>query len=177
MKKSAAIFLLAIFLFNIVGYFLAFSVVKYQVRKEIKKQIKLGLPESELTFLHIAKSDEDELSWVESGKEFIYKDQMYDVVRVESKQDTTIYQCIKDTQEDALFAHLGDHVQKHIAENKPMKNNGAKKLGQHVIKIYFLSEVTYFLALTESIIEFPSINNVCVSAVKKVHSPPPELVS
>ena len=56
MKKAAAIFLLGIFLFNTAGYFIAFKSVQYQIKKEIKAEIKKNINSDELTAIIIRRN-------------------------------------------------------------------------------------------------------------------------
>ena len=175
MKKTAAIFLLFIFLFNIMGYFFAFKAVNYQVKKEIKKQIKHGIPDKELTIIVIKSSESTELTWIESD-EFIYKEEMYDVIKSEISDKTTIYKCLKDTQEKKLFAHLDEHIEKHIADNKPLKNKAAQNLKQHIVKLYFSTTQLFFFYFSENSNPFSWITICYTPALKESTSPPPEKI-
>jgi len=75
MKKAAAIFLLGIFLFNIAGYFIAFKLVQYQIKKEIKAEIKKNINSDELTAIIISKKQINKIDWLEEGKEMNYNGQ------------------------------------------------------------------------------------------------------
>ena len=72
MKKAAAIFLLGIFLFNTAGYFIAFKSVQYQIKKEIKAEIKKNINSDELTVIIISKKQINKIDWLEEGKEMNY---------------------------------------------------------------------------------------------------------
>ncbi|MDQ3047741.1 MAG: hypothetical protein M3R27_09355 [Bacteroidota bacterium] len=146
MKKAAVILLLGIFLFNLGGYFVAFKALEFQAKKEIKAQIKNGIPENEMIRIVINSSNSSELDWIKSDKEFRYKGEMYDIVRIEIKNSGTEYFCIQDKQEKILFANLEDHIRQHISDNKPLKNKTAKELKDHVLKVYS-SEIKIALPL------------------------------
>lgn len=95
-----------IFLYNIVGIFFVFKYQQHVIRNEIRRQIKIGLPESELQTIHITASNYKEIIWYEDN-EFMYHGMMYDVVhkKVNGLYSIT-FQCVNDNQESALFSKL-----------------------------------------------------------------------
>jgi len=137
MKKITPIFLICIFLFNTVGYYIAFKAVHYSVKKEIKSQIKSSLDITELTIITLNKKDLDKIEWKDDGEEMVYNDEMYDIVRSTETITSITYYCINDKKEKLLFANLEEHISIHIAADKPVKNPASKKLIDHVVKLYF----------------------------------------
>lgn len=175
MKKIAAAFLLVIFLFNTAGYFIAFKAVRYQIKKEIQSEIKLGLKPSELTAITIDKGKLDKLDWLENGKEMYYKGELYDIVKSSENTTSITYYCIDDNQEESLFAHMDEHINMHIAANKPLKNENGKNLSNSVIKLYFTNAKLISFPVFSSnnlFFSFPLIYN---SVIIDVISPPPQL--
>ena len=98
MKKAISIFLLGIFLFNTAGYFVFFKIAQIEIKKEIKKEIKLNLQSEELTAITFLNSEIQSIPWIETNKEFIFRDQMFDVVKSESNETETTFYCINDKQ-------------------------------------------------------------------------------
>jgi hypothetical protein len=143
MRTFIAAFLFIVFLFNVAGYFFAFKVVRNQVRKEVKREIEKGVPEQFLTRIVISKQDEELLSWHRVDHEFSYKNQLYDIVRMEKADDTTIYYCLRDSQEEALFADLEHHIDRHLSDKPPANNSSGKKIADNVIKLYYFEENSF----------------------------------
>jgi hypothetical protein len=135
LKRIAAILLLSVFVLNLGGFFLVFKIQQRHVRKEIKEQIRQGVPEGELTVIKVTPENESELEW-EHSKEFEYKGMMYDVVRKIILDETTIlYYCVSDTQETELFAYLEDEIKKSMDTKKDGKNS-SKNLFKLLSGIY-----------------------------------------
>lgn len=137
MKKVASILLLFIFLFNTIGYFIAFKAFQFHLKSEIKKEIKNGLSNEQLTIIHFDKNNLCDIEWMKKGKEFCHKGKLYDIVKIKETQSTITYYCINDSQEKTLFANLEEHINIHISNNKPLKNSLPQKLVENVIKVYF----------------------------------------
>lgn len=173
MKKAIAIVLFFIFLFNTAGYFIAFKAAEYQVKNEINSQIKSGLINEELTSITIDKKDIGNIDWEESGKEMVYRNERYDIVKTTETATSITYVCINDKKEETLFANLDEHVNTHIA-NAPLKNSHQKKLADHVTKLYFSSEQLIAFNTNQLFSAFflTSINYTPV--LIETNSPPPE---
>ena len=175
MKKLVAITVLSIFLFNLGGFFLVFKYQQSVVRKEIKKQIKEGVPEDELTIIKQTSEIFDELVWIKPKKEFTYKGTMYDVVRktIEDNGDIT-YHCINDTQETTLFVNLDNQVKK----NMDARNNGKDPLKNLFQSLYFSEHISPVdLKLHENKINlFGEYSSHYSSPELNVSGPPPEFI-
>ncbi len=123
MKKILPLFLLCIFLFNTVGYYVAFKVAQVEIKREIKKEIKLNLNEDELTIIRFTRKEIKSIKWLEINKEFFYSDQLFDIVRIAEDESSVTFYCINDKQERKLFSTLEDQVLKHIQNNKNSNKN------------------------------------------------------
>ncbi|MCE9539543.1 MAG: hypothetical protein K8R85_10025 [Bacteroidetes bacterium] len=175
MKKIAVIFFLFVFLFNTMGYFIAFKAVHYQIKKEIKAEIKRKVNPSELTVIVINKKRINQIDWLENGKEMYHDGKLYDIVRNTENDTSIIYYCINDKQEEELFAHLEEHINAHIAANKPIRNKSTKKLADNIIKLYFSNKTSHSFNSDSNIItQFPGVYFTYVSPTLKRNSPPPE---
>lgn len=177
MKKVISIFLFGIFLFNMAGYFIAFKSFQYQIKKEIKAEIKRIVNPDELTAIVINKKQINKIDWLEKGKEMYYNGKLYDVIKHTEDAASITYYCINDKQEELLFANLEEHIATHIAANKPIKNQASKKLADKVAKLYFLNEqLTKFNIISFNLTQFSSTNLIYRSTLIETDSPPPEFV-
>jgi hypothetical protein len=109
MRPMVATGLLLILLLPAAGSQLYFGFRFHQIKKDIKRQLKQGVPDDELELLKIPRSFEtgaDPRFERIHAREFRYLGRMYDIVRQETRGDTTWYWCIHDFRESALFAQL-----------------------------------------------------------------------
>lgn len=176
MKKIAVVSLLAIFLFNSVGYYIVFKVAQLEARKEIKTKIKLGLPEKELTAIEFKKSELKNIHWVKENKEFYHQNKLYDVVKKDEKNSSVVFYCIDDKQEHTLFASLDDHVNTFISLNSSKKNSTSKKLNDHVLKIYFSHNHDFHFSNNSTSVNYSFSTKNYQSEFPEINSPPPEFV-
>jgi hypothetical protein len=177
MKKVAAIFLLSIFLFNTVGYYIAFQAVQYQIKAEVKSEIIKGLPIDKLEIVIISKNNLSKVEWFENGDEMEYNGNRYDIVKITKNETSTTYYCMNDKQEEQLFSNLDNHINTHIAANKPVKNQAAKNLEKSVVKVYFQSkQFLKFTVLELNSSKFSPVQLNYTSALLETNSPPPEFV-
>lgn len=150
MKKFLQIitftFVIAASLFFVAGQSLDYFVFKYRqtvIRKEIKKQIKNGVEESELFVFSYEKIQTGNVEWVKEGKEFRINGSMYDIVHLKIENGEWIYKCVNDTQEAKLFVELDNLVKKRMNGNS--SDDYLKNLVKDFVKVYFDSESTCFL--------------------------------
>lgn len=176
MKKTVVLFLLCIFLFNNIGYYVAFKVLQCHVKREIKAEIKKGLQLSDLAIITLQQDELATIDWRDNGKEMVYNGELFDIVRrVEDKNAVTFY-CINDKQEHELFANLDDHINRHMLGDEPLKNKDAKKIKNQVIKLYYANEMNRNVIISTWV---PSsfIYSSIISAVPlEVDAPPPQQV-
>ncbi|PKP02308.1 MAG: hypothetical protein CVU11_12315 [Bacteroidetes bacterium HGW-Bacteroidetes-6] len=137
-KKITAILLVLMLLLNSVGYFFIFETARFWVQKDVKKQIKAGVPDSELSVISISETDilQGNLGfrWVKKNKEFVFQNQMYDVVRSDLFNGKYIFYCIHDEQETQLFANLNNMVQRELATNSNIPLQ-AKNVSNCIIRL------------------------------------------
>jgi hypothetical protein len=174
LKRTFSILFLCVFGFHLTGLFLVFKVQQYQVRKEIKQQIKLGVPEDELARITVTSDNEHLLDW-EHDKEFRYKGTMYDVVKKEViDTNTVVYHCITDKQETKLFTNLDQQVRKEMETKN--KGNDMKDL-LNLLSISYSQPVK-----TTWSIQQKDLNTTFrytfyyTSPLLEITSPPPETV-
>jgi len=83
MKKIIFYLLFSIFIYQIGGYVISFSIMKYSIKSEMKSKIKKSLNANEYQFFNLNKiSKENSFKWEEKNKEFWYKGRIYDIVKI-----------------------------------------------------------------------------------------------
>ena len=110
-----------------------------QIKKEIKRQLKQGVPDNELVLLGIPAELEKEPNTHFQrihAREFKYLGQMYDIVRQESCDDTTWYWCIHDFKESALFAEL-DGLAGQLREGDLPSRESRSRLVRYFQTLFF----------------------------------------
>lgn len=173
MKKTASIFLLTIFLFNTVGYYVFFKVAQSKIKSEIKKELKLNLNANELTLIQFRSEEINKIHWMEKGKEFIYNNQMFDIVKSTNNNGIITYYCINDKQEKKLFQHLEEQVLKQIEQNKNSKNNSSKKGADQQTITYFFETISLTIFQRVTSIKFDLSGKQYASVEKSITTPPP----
>ena len=167
-----------VFLFNITGTFFLFKIQQYGIRKEIKRQIKEGVPEGELHQFILSKNQYANLDWVRPGLEFRFGKEMFDIVRTENMEGEIKLHCVNDFDEALLFIQLDRRVEKKIEQESKTPNSALNSIGE-ILKIVYLK-----WEFKESLIHFvkrPSQNFVDLennysSIYLEIHTPPPDIV-
>lgn len=179
MKKklhiAISVLLLLVITSSSIGVYPAFKLLQYRARREVKQQIKKGVPESELHRI-VVTGNEDKMSWVKPNKEFVLNGNMYDVVRRETEEGKLVFYCINDEQEEQLFTYLDEMVSQQLVNPKSKTSGPAKTLIKIMSQDYLLTD-NIKIALSESDIKKEqtvdlSYNNLLC----EVGTPPPELV-
>jgi hypothetical protein len=129
--------------------------------------------EAVTTTITINKSEKNKIKFYGDNEEMMYNDHMYDIAKTSETETTITYYCINDSKETNLIASLDDHINTHVAANKPLKDNGSKKITEHVVKIYFATKNTFTFDLTTKQTDFAEQNMMYVSAQKQNCTPPP----
>jgi len=134
------------------------SVQLAHVRHEMKQRIKAGVPEEDLVLLKIAKAEEQNSEVFERihSREFRYKGEMYDVIRLEEKGNTTYYTCIHDVKESKLFEQLDEMVVKTLTEDTRERHQQEIMLG-FFTKVYLPGvrpELSYFQTKAKSVFAY-----------------------
>ena len=127
MKKISTGIIILLFLFTSGGYYLFFRAMQYQARQEISQKIKKGVNENDLTLIVAPLNGGKEISWTKPGKEFLYKGEMYDVVKTETRGQKKYYYCINDTKEKQLVARYMNHRRQREKTARRLKQTQSNK--------------------------------------------------
>ena len=168
MRKYISFILILIFLFDIGGYYFWFCIWQDHLQKEIRQEIRNGLEEDDLVLITAPINGESGISWIEPNKEFRYKGEMYDVVKIIIQNQNKYYYCIKDIKEKQLIANYN--------KNHNSKKEDGKKIKefkyQYIPQQFSLTYCTYTSDLTSATIVF-----LYKSKIIDIHSPPPKPVN
>jgi hypothetical protein len=165
LRKYLSVIVLMFFIFNIVGYYLWFSYVKNNIQKEVRQEIRRGLAEKDLTLITVPIGDESGIRWIKPGKEFTFRGEMYDVVKIKILKDKKIYSCINDTKEKKLIADF--------AKNNESSSKTKRLLG-HFHYTYIIQPDNLFHIIESSNHDYCIKSFELESAVKEVTLPPPK---
>ncbi len=118
MRKFLQIGFLMLFTYQLVGFFAFFEIEHYLIRKQIKKAIKLSVPEKQLISFHFSEKESQHLKWVKPH-EFRLNGRFYDVVHKQKVKGIWHYQCINDIQETKLFERLSTATAVNLTSTPP----------------------------------------------------------
>src|ERR1039458_7916841 len=106
-KKILTLFLLAIFAFNVIGYFLFFGISEIRVKKEIAETISAGnlFSKTEIIAFPINAFNDQEQD------EIWYNNKLYDILKKETKNDSIFFYVLNDQKEERLISKLGTHLE------------------------------------------------------------------
>lgn len=168
MRNLVAIALLFFMLLQAAGYIVVFEIQKHGIRREIKQQIKAGVPQAELVLFKICEEKPDPAFQRVDEHEFRYDGKMYDIVRQESHGDRTWYYCLADEKETQLFAHLEELVKRGMNQNPEQQQRLERLL--NICGLLFFSPGDE-LACREAIAEM-ALSNDCFELKNWITSPP-----
>lgn len=178
MKKAFSITLLALFIFQFIGYYFVYIGLRYQAKSEMITRLDTRAYSADETItLKIPFSlpywmDSEDYQRIDG--EFQYQGDFYKLVEQKLEKDTLYVVCIKDMSEKRLFNTMSDYVK--LSNDMPSSSNQALKLLGSFIKDYVKStqtEITLSLGWTlECAFEEPSFN--LLKLAHPVSSPPPE---
>jgi hypothetical protein len=135
MKRLFAILLIALFLFNTLGYYFVFSYNQHLVRSEMKDQVKAGVFKGSTIILNISDpAFNTDFKRVEKG-EFIYRGNLYDIISEKANGNFTTFYCIHDKNEERLLAGLYNYFERAIVQKNPEKVKHSLAMIYHVIKL------------------------------------------
>lgn len=167
MRRLISILLVFTFLFNIGGYYLWYSVIKYGIQKEIGEEIAAGINDEDLTLIVIPDIGKSGITWIKPAKEFRYKGEMYDVVKTKNLPGKKHFYCINDTKEKQLIAGFD--------KTHNTKKESEKKLKRTFNYSFYLQSFTVTKLVYPIEFTFPTIINFYLSNAIDIHFPPPKL--
>ncbi len=173
--RALASILLSLLLLQSAGPIVFLQLQQRQIRREMKRAIRAGLPEEKLQrFVMEADgrfTDRGEVEWIEPH-EFRHNGVMYDIARRESDGDRTVLFCVRDDAETALYAQLDRLAREET--NNPERSREASRLMRHLLQPVLPPEPLHFNTdLVSTSLPRPA-TPALLRAVLPPPTPPPE---
>ncbi len=145
------------------------------VKHEVKWKMIDGMDKEELVLLKFTKEEiKTKLRWKHS-REFEYKQQMYDIVEFEEKENYIYYWCWGDTKETKLNKQLAQLIAQTV-HRSPEKKEKQKQLKSIYKSLYYSEGIGEKLKITYTEKDTYSGYNIALtSLVYPPPVPPPKL--
>ncbi len=172
MRKILLISLLALLIYNSIGFVISFQHFRHEWQLKVREQLAISYGKDEVIFFTFHKNNS------QSHKhEFEINGQFYDVISRESQGDSVVVKCFSDKKETQLIAQFHDDIQKNIAQ----KTDSQKKTQlffTYLLKDFIFDNALY-LTIPPSVLEVKkslflpilSFYPLCCIAI---NAPPPE---
>lgn len=169
MKKFSLIILISVLAYSQVGYYFVLRHSQFVQKEVIKEKILSQLKDDELKIISLT-DDHQQIFWEESGKEFLFNGEMYDVVKTKTVNGKVMLYCINDKKEKILIDNY-NQVTKH--------NSSADKKGKNAIDnsfnlFVYQDEKNIKLFAIHDLNKFYSIVPHLASGIDDNTSPPPK---
>ena len=172
MRKLLLISLLALLIYNSIGFVISFQHFRHEWQMKVREQLAISYGKDEVSFFTFHKNNS------KSNKhEFDINGQFYDVISREIQGDSVIVKCFSDEKETQLIAQFHDDIQKNMAQ----KTDSQKKtqLFFNYLLKDFIFDNEFHLAMPPSVLE---VKKSLFSVLKSFYSycfipieiPPPE---
>lgn len=176
MRKTIALLICIIFLLNLSGHYIMFSIIRQQARSDMKAFIKNNLGDEELEKIIISDNDltssASQIKFIKKN-EFIHKGKLYDIVRRKREDNQTVFYCINDKTEEKLFSNLDEHIKRN-SDSSPV----SKSLSALILKILTKEalpdnsvELMHVYGVYTSFLDY---NEKIIQQFLPVFTPPPE---
>jgi hypothetical protein len=142
---------------------------QHEARKEIRKEIRSRISKEYLTRICIPVSNKTAIRWIKENKEFVYNQDLYDIVSIEVKNDAVVYYCINDLKEKQIIKDF-----EKISKNKVNAPSSKTQLNINLLLILFFQSPENSYSDVPKEFRFPELFHFYISAIKDILSPPPE---
>jgi hypothetical protein len=176
-KKSLTFLLLIILLLPILGSYISFNLRQIANKKELKRKIKRGLPDSELISMVLTPEilNSKSFEW-HNSHEFRLNGRMYDIIKTYKKGNQTEYKVVWDNEESELFSQLESDLKEAFSHDPVQKSNSAKFLS--FLKSIYIQQIEddRMINIDFNLLQKHQIKQKkrFVNAFLKNTSPPPE---
>ena len=121
LKKLSLILLIFVLAYSQVGYYFVLRHSQSLQKEVIKEKILSQLKEEELKIIS-ASDNHQQIYWEEEGKEFLFKGEMYDVVKTKIVNGKVMLYCINDKKERELVDNYNLITKHNSSSDKKGKN-------------------------------------------------------
>lgn len=137
MKKIFPFLFLVVFVAPFWGMYFYLSFQQKSIKVAVQNQLEEGISINQMVKLTFSRSEIDKVLRWEHAKEFEYQGQMYDIIEVIEKGDSTQYLCWWDKAETASKEKIRKLITEEINKSKP-GNQKSSKLSDYYKSIYFI---------------------------------------
>ena len=158
------------------GFFslVSFNYNKYQIKKQVIKEIIKGFDKSELSLISVSKLQKNtKLQWIHS-KEFRYNGEMYDIVNLIETPDSIHYYCWWDKEETELNNKISNVLNQIFSDNPQSKKMLSKAFSFLGVFYEKIKEYDVFLNAFNLLMYFHSSESIISQSYKPI-TPPPQL--
>jgi hypothetical protein len=166
---------IALLTYQFVGFFTFVEIEHFLIRKQIKKAIKLSVPENQLIDFHFTLKESKKLKWLKPH-EFELNGRLYDVVRKTKSRGIWYFHCIDDIQETKLFKKLNSAVAVNLvssSEQHPV--HGWLKLMNEPMEPLQAFQFTFDVFAKNNSQVQKSYLNLYLTRAYSVSTPPPQV--
>ena len=158
-----------VFGYNIAGYYITFSALRYLNKTEIENSI-LNTHQKNIEVIEVKKNS---FSYV-NEEEINYHGKLYDIIRKEVKGDSVYFYCVNDKKEEHLFANLYKHIKNHLGDSGSLPDKSGKKSKTEMVKDYFPHDYSVNIHLSSN--AFLYVRPVLAYQLffKEITPPPPQ---
>lgn len=132
----------------------------------MEKEIGESLSEKDLSIIIIPLKGKPGIVWIRPDKEFSYKGEMYDVVKIHYKNQQKYIYCKNDTREKELITNFNI--------TRSSKKETEKKLKRNFNFSFYIQPNTISKNLYPIDLKFITTNILYKSTIVDIHSPPPK---
>ena len=179
MKRTVAIFLLVVFLFNVGGYYIVFWGLRHHAERVLTDRLDAGIYSGEETIelkipvtlpYPIQQRDFERVD----GK-FEHDGQHYKLVKHKLENDTMYVVCIRDVQEKKLLTTMKDYVK--LANDLPANTKKSNNFFSKLLKDFESADTNNLVHQKgwEREISLTSRSFSTLSQVRNISSPPPKV--
>lgn len=165
MKKTISIILLILFISGLEWNSVWYNVIKQKMWAEFNERRSEGFNKDDIVIIKIPVGSNSPFHWTEEGREFIYKNEMYDVVTTKTVGSANYFYCVKDAKEKKILSDLND-------QNKE-KNKTDKKDKRTGIDNFVLFTSLPYIRSSENV-SFSDLVLHYISLTPTIYTPPPE---
>jgi hypothetical protein len=181
LKKLFAILLLAVFVFQMVGYYFVYLGLRFQANTEMAQRLDSESYTADETIL--IKIPFTLPYWTDSkdfervNGEFVHNGEFYKLVKQELKNDTLYVVCIHDFKEKRNFNFMAGFAK--LSTDAPVSSKQAFKLFGSLLKDFIPSSNSIISTEPFALIHITYTNEQfsLISAAYPVVSPPPDFIS
>jgi hypothetical protein len=169
LKKLTAILLVCLLCLNLFGYQLFFYLQIKEAKAQMKEQIALFENAGLFTTIQVDVKESSAIIW-ENESEFIYGDNLYDVIEKKQSGNNISITCIADTKEDKLVSTFNN-----LNKQSSPSQTSSISLFKFINAIYLPVQNLTTIYCTEKIKD--NCENITQQIIKRsfdISTPPPD---